>query len=133
MTYLDIFFDVDGTLEGFDGVVTSTLCKQLKKQGARLWMLSRRDTEEEADQIIEKFGFTQCKMQSGKNYIEIKSRTLERYINLQLVDTSCGVVYVGDRIDDFLVAMKTCVVYCRPENLSLDIFNEAKKGLIAIL
>lgn len=121
---LHISFDVDGTLEGYcDGPVSPKLCRRLKEKGATLWMLSGRDTVEETQAILAKFHMKQATMITGKDYIDIKTKSL---LNLKTHNPSETIVYVGDRIDDMLVAIKAGIIYCNPTVLTEDIFEEVR-------
>ena len=120
---LHIVLDVDGTLEGFGGSVTSELCRKLRQKGARLWMLSKRDTDREAHEIMDIFHLEEVVVHGGIDYVDIKTKTL-----LALKDRLAAtlIVYVGDRIEDMIVAFKADVVYCSDTTLTLDIFEEVK-------
>lgn len=129
---LHIAFDVDATLTRYcDGPVTPDLCHRLNVKGATLWMLSIRDTAKETQTILEKFHMKQATMITGKDYIDIKTKSL---LNLKTHFPSETIVYVGDRIDDMYVAMRAGVIYCNPTVLTEHIFEEVKNtSLKAIL
>jgi hypothetical protein len=121
---LHIAFDVDGTLCPFHGPVTADLCMRLRKKGAILWLLSKRDNADEERTIQSTFDMRPVKFTKGSNYISIKRGGLifiRRHINEK--DT---LVYVGDRCEDFIVAWMCSAIYCSPEALSEEIFEESK-------
>lgn len=132
---MKVFFDVDGTLAGHNGPITSDITINLKRNGVKTFMLSKIEdrgvasAEERIRDLENTFGFTACDMEEGRDYIEIKVNTLNR-----MLIKGEKAVYVGDRTEDFIVAMKAGVIYCSPSAFSERICDEALiRGLKAIL
>jgi hypothetical protein len=127
MARLHIAFDVDGTLFRFHGPVTYDLCLRLQKKGAVLWLLSKRDSADQERMIRSTFGMRAVRFEKGANYIAIK------HSGLNFVRKHMGkkdtLVYVGDRCEDFIVAWMCGAVYCSPEALSEEIFEESKMAM----
>jgi phosphoglycolate phosphatase-like HAD superfamily hydrolase len=116
---LNIVFDVDGTLSGFEGCVTPELCHELAKKGAVLWMCSKRNSETEAEQIENDYGIKPLRLLEGFDYVSIKAQCLRSLKS----KVGTPIVYVGDRLEDQFVADEAGVVYCSPEDLVLKILE----------
>jgi phosphoglycolate phosphatase-like HAD superfamily hydrolase len=96
-----------------------------------LWLLSKRNDESETPIIVENYGFQHIiTPQKTGNYMEIKSDGLA-YVKRQ-VPTNSIVVYVGDRAEDFVVALSSRVIFCSPSALSEEIFRDVKVGFATL-
>ena len=123
---LHIVFDVDGTLSTHHGPVTPELCFNLRARNAILWLLSEREDPTEIGLLRATFKpIGELPVYAGDNYISKKRRSLKEFI----LTHEKPVVYVGDRAEDFVVALLSGAIYCAPSALSEEIFDDVKAGM----
>ena len=120
---LHIGIDADGTLASIQGHVTEETCAKLTEKGAKLWLVSKRDTHEESIALCKKYYLEQCPMLQGNDYVQIKINSLTGLILHHKIER---LVYVGDRVDDITVAWGVGAIYCHPKALDLNIFAVAE-------
>lgn len=115
-----IFLDIDGTLEGWNGPVTVSVLRDLERCNCKLHLLSKRDTQKDADAVTEKYGVSFCEMPMVGTYVEMKVAALKKALkDLAKKNGDVLVFYVGDRSEDLVVADEAGVIYCPPNLLSV--------------